>query len=190
MIVCVKVKAVNKSQGDSVEYRKHCPKTITINAKRYFEAYLRIWPNGSAGGIFPPLLTRNLSTECCQGENISIKFVNETTQTSVQRLLWDKSEKQERRNVFSNTSMEFYFPTYTTKAESSLVYKEFYFIEVMKSPGPAFVMLVEELQEAPDPSLVLIECWPIFLLLLVMAWVVGIVAWFLVSLLYSHKATP
>ena len=186
MLVCIEVKAVNNTNttGQAKLYNgKHCPTTITIHAKRYFEAYLKIGRNGSTSGIFPPLLTRNLSTNCCQGQSISIEFVNETTRTSVQKLLWEESEKRKRSNVFNNTSLEFYFPTYTTKADFSKVYKEFYFIEVMKSPGPAFVMLVEELEEPPDPSLVLIECWPIFMLLLVMAWVVGIIAWFLVSLL-------
>ncbi|CAB3993744.1 Potassium voltage-gated channel subfamily F member 1 [Paramuricea clavata] len=163
----------------AVQAIKNCPSNITINSKGYFEAYLKILENGSTSGIFPRLLTVNVSRVCCGGEqNISIRFVNETTRTSVRTLLYLERETREGK-PFDNTTLDFYFPAYTTTSEATEVYKEFHFIEIVKSPGPAFIMLIDELQEAPDPSVVLIECWPIFVLLLVMAWVVGIIGWFL-----------
>ena len=158
-----------------------CPSKITIRSKPYFTAYFKIWENGSTSGIFPPLLMDNVSVVCCSGQNISFNFVNETRRTSVQRLLFEEQKKRERAK-FDNTTLEFYFPSFTVNAEDSRVYKEFHFIEVMKSPGPAFVMLMDEIKDAPDPSLILIECWPIFALLLIMAWVVGIIIWFLVRI--------
>ncbi|XP_028393849.1 uncharacterized protein LOC114518121 [Dendronephthya gigantea] len=155
-----------------------CPRKITIRSKPYFTTYLRIFGNGSTSGIFPPLLMDNVSAMCCKGQNISFKFVNETSRTSVQRLLFVEQEKREY-GKFDNTTLDVFFPTFTVNAERSRVYKDFYFIEVMKSPGPAFIMLRSEIEEAPDPSMILIECWPIFVLLLIMAWVVGIIGWFL-----------
>jgi hypothetical protein len=170
LTVCIDVKAI-----------KNCPSNITIHSKGFFEAYLKILENGSTSGIFPRLLTVNVSKVCCGGQNISIRFVNETTRTSVRTLLHLERETREGQ-PFDNTTLDFYFPAYTTTSEATVVYKEFHFIEIVKSPGPAFIMLIDELQEAPDPSVVLIECWPIFVLLLVMAWVVGIIGWFLVSI--------
>ena len=169
-------------------YSEYCPSHITIHSKRYFESYLKIWQNGSTSGIFPPLLTENVSATCCNGQNISIKFVNETSRISVKKLLFTEREKREKSGKdFDNTTLDFYFPVYTKESEATKVYRDFYFIEVVQSPGPAFVVLVEDLKEAPDPSLVLIECWPIFVLLLVMAWVVGIIGWFLVSICIINK---
>ena len=182
--VPVKVRAtVNSTKADNNSYteRDVCPKSITIHSKPYFETYLKIFRNGNTSGILPPLLVENVSSVCCDGQDLSIKFVTETTGISVQKLLFLEQKRREKAKIFDNTSLDFYFPAYTTKSDASIVYKEFYFIEVMKSPGPAFIMLIEELKEAPDPSIVLIECWPIFVLLLVMAWVVGIIGWFLVS---------
>ena len=179
---CTNVQATNTTVNDP-NHSRRCPSNITIRSKRYFTTYLRIHENGSAFGIFPPLLMDNLSAVCCDGQNISITFLNETSKTSVQKLLFTEYERRERLNYHDNDSLDFYFPSYTTQSDASEVYKVFYFIEVMRSPGPAFVMLLDEVQEPPDPSLILIECWPIFVLLLVMAWVVGIIGWFLVSVL-------
>lgn len=62
-----------------------------------------------------------------------------------------------------------------------MVHKDFYFVELLKSPGPVLLMLAEEIEDTPDPSTVLIASWPLFLLLIIMAAVVGIIGWFLVS---------
>ena len=170
----------NNSSNLSEDYIEFCPSNIMIHSKRFFEAYLKILENGSTSGIFPPLLVDNVSAVCCDNRNISIKFVNETSRTSVQKLLYNERENRRRsRRQFDNNTLDFYFPAYTTKPDATTVYKDFYYVEVVRSPGPAFVVLIDQLEEAPDPTVVLIECWPIFVLLLVMAWVVGIIGWFL-----------
>jgi hypothetical protein len=184
---------IHAGSNNSREYETHtefCPRDIRIHSKRFFEAYLKIWGNGSTSGIFPPLLIENVSAVCCEGQKISIRFMNETSRLSVQKLLYNERERRERgQTPFDNRTLDFYFPAYTTKPDATEVYKEFAFVEVVKSPGPAFVVLVSQLEDSPDPTVVLIECWPIFVLLLVMAWVVGIIGWFLVSILVFDICT-
>lgn len=157
-----------------------CPSTVNIYTKRYFNNYIEIFDNGTVSGIFSPLLQDNLAKVCCEGENISINFVNETSNFSVQKILFTKRDERRKSQSFDSKTLDLYFPTFTASFEASRAYKEFYFVEIMRSPGPALIMLADELKLGTDPTRVLIECWPLFVLLFVMAWFVGILGWFLV----------
>lgn len=165
------------SNGFNTASRK-CPSNIIINAKNFFEVYLQKNASGTFG-LFPQILN-NVSKACCGEQKVEIMYLNETSRLSIQNLLYHARERlgEDQEN---NNTLVFYFPTHSSHDESSYVFKEFYYVQIMKSPGPAFIMLTEELQKAPDPTKILIECWPIFLLLIIMAWVVGVIGWFLVS---------
>lgn len=80
------------------------------------------------------------------------------------------------------STLNFYFPVFTTQRDATMIHKDFYFVELLKSPGPVLLMLMDAIVDAPDPSAVLLASWPLFLLLIIMAAVVGILGWFLVSI--------
>ena len=172
--VVIQASTAQPSTSSSIK----CPSNITIHSKGYFHIYLKLNESG-AYGIFPPLL-KNISKHCCGQQEVTVTFVKETSRLPIHNLLYD-GRHDPSNDEKANSTLNFYFPVFTAKEDAVMVHKDFYFVELLRSPGPVLLMLTEEIEDAPDPSTVLIASWPLFLLLIIMAAVVGIIGWFLVS---------
>ena len=80
------------------------------------------------------------------------------------------------------SNAHFHFPIYGTE-ESSQFSDNYRFIQVVKSPGSAFV--VRDMSVSPVVIITtVLSCWPVVLLVLEMVVISGIVIWMAVSIGY------
>ncbi|XP_028394247.1 uncharacterized protein LOC114518459 [Dendronephthya gigantea] len=159
--------------------------SLEVHYNEFFELYLG--HNGTheelqEGGIIYKSL-REAMNECCPGIPLNFKLVNESVEYLVQRdiLLHHEAQKQQ------NTSHElvFYFPEFTSQGNLEVYSHQIPFLKLRKSPGFALIMLKSESHLDISALDVIGPSWPIFALLLSLAWAVGILGWVL-----DHRYNP
>ena len=165
-------KCLKKKKDGSI-----CPRStnIEIKFKPYYDMYFN--RNGSKNSLYP-LILRIASSQCCN--SITLDFVPINSSRGIEELVEDDSCYKEDKN---DTKLTFFFPVFT-KAEKKVVFdEEFLFVQLMKSPGPALLMLKSEKDKMKVSAAVAIrESWPLFILIVSLSATVGLLSWFMVRI--------
>lgn len=157
-----------------------CPRStnIEIKYKPYHDIY--IFSNGSNKSLYPYVLAL-ASSQCCKSSTLNFVAINSSL--DMEELIEDERCDKEEKN---DTKLTFFFPVYAKEGKKVVFDDEFLFIRLMKSPGPALLMLKSEISKMKVSAAVAIrESWPLFLLIISLSVTVGILGW-----LMDHSANP
>lgn len=152
-----------------------CPRStkVEIKFKPYYEIYFD--KNGSTKSLYPRILAQ-ASSQCCNSSSLDFISINSTE--DIEELIKDESCDKEDHN---QTNLTFFFPVFIQEGKKVAFDEEYQFVQLMKSSGPAVVMLKSEKGKMRVTASVAIrESWPLFALIISLSSTVGLLAWLMV----------
>ena len=154
-----------------------CHKRLTTSWYE-FRPYVHVSENKIPSGLIPPILGKLVVTCCetCQSHGTSYVDLN-LNGFNLSAKLPDLRTLKSRISSYT----DFFFPVYGFKDQTHFA-KEFGYHGLVQSPGMAYIVKTNSLDDMPNAILMNIaSCWPAVTLALAITYLAGLFVWLVVS---------